>query len=505
MSSDVGSRIARNSIFSLARTLLAVPLTLLLTPYIIWHLGKEEFGVWALVGVISSYAQLSDFGITESLIKFVAEYKSHEDVERINRLVNTALVAYLVISLVFGFAAFQAMPFVVEHILRIPPVLVDKAIFVFSLGILLFLLNMTMGVFGSLVIGFQRMGYSNGIGIVGLLLTTIGTVAFLSTGWGLVGLIYTNAIVTVVTAVANIMAAKRLCRGLRINPFCLCSTSMFKTIFSFSWKVQVSSLSQLMVYQLDRVLLSHFVGLAAVGYYEIASRLATQARGFVAAIFSPLVPAASELHARDEEERLVGLYRRSVKYLALIAIPLLMLVAAISPAFIKVWLGKGYGMTAITLSCLTLSYLFVLFTVPGSMILSGMGRPEVSMVTAILAGLTNLGLGLFLVQTVGYYGVIAGITFSLVSSGIVFIYLVHRSLPALRFSLYVQTVGKPLLICAGLSVITVTLALGGYLSGFTTLALAVVVFLGSFAVATIRSGCLDTYDREVLARFGVRW
>ena len=84
MSSEVGSRIAKNSIFNLIRTIIAVPVMLSITPYIIRHLGKEEFGLWALVGVISSYAQLSDFGITESLIKFIAEFKARGESQRLN-------------------------------------------------------------------------------------------------------------------------------------------------------------------------------------------------------------------------------------------------------------------------------------------------------------------------------------------------------------------------------------------------------------------------------------
>ena len=101
MISEAGSRIAKNSVFNLIRTCLSVPIMLIITPYVLGQLGPEEFGIWALVSVITSYAQLSDFGMTEGLIRFTAEYKAKEDAVAMNSLLNTAMSVYAVIGAVF--------------------------------------------------------------------------------------------------------------------------------------------------------------------------------------------------------------------------------------------------------------------------------------------------------------------------------------------------------------------------------------------------------------------
>ena len=151
---------------------------LFITPYIIGRLGKEEFGIWALVSVVSSYAQLSDFGITESLIKFMAEFKARGETVRLNQLLNTAMTAYLFLGILFCSLFIALLPFVVERILNIPPALSAQALYLFTIAILLFFLNMLMGVFGSLILGFQRMGYSNAIALCSSLLTACGTSLF---------------------------------------------------------------------------------------------------------------------------------------------------------------------------------------------------------------------------------------------------------------------------------------------------------------------------------------
>ena len=76
MTPNPGRRIAWNALTNVVRALVMLPITLLLTPYIVRMVGPEGFGIWALAGVVASYAQLSDFGITESLVKLLAEYKA---------------------------------------------------------------------------------------------------------------------------------------------------------------------------------------------------------------------------------------------------------------------------------------------------------------------------------------------------------------------------------------------------------------------------------------------
>ncbi len=500
MISQVGSRIAKNSIFNVVRTFLTVPITLIITPYTIYHLGQKEFGVWALVGVISSYAQLSDFGITESLIKFMAEFKAREETERLNQLINTAISIYFVLGITFGLLFIALMPLVVEKILSIPPDLSEKAIYVFVIAIILFFVNMLMGVFGSLIIGFQRMGYSNVISLSSTCLSAAGTVYFLGSGYGIKGLIYNNAINTAFIITANIIAAKHLFPSLKINPFRYFQRDILMIIFSFSWKVQISNITQLMIFQIDRVLLSHYVGLVAVSQYEIANRLASQVRGFVTSIFSPMVPAASTLHAIDDGERVTGLYRRSFKYMAIAAIPISILVIVLAHPFIRTWLGPDFETSAFTLQLLTFSYMFNLLTGPGCFILSGINKPQIGMRSSIMAGFTNVVLCLFFVPLIGYYGVILGISISIVTSGVYFIWMVHKNISGLSWRLYRQTLLRPFLLSLVLAGVLGATDMIIPLSGYYTLCLIGAVYMLLVMFGLFKGEYFDEFDRSIFAK-----
>lgn len=500
MSSEVGLRIAKNSIFNVMRIFLTIPVLLIITPYIIRNIGREEFGIWALVGVLSSYAQLSDFGITESLIKFMAESKARNDIDGLNQLVNTAFLIYAIMSLVCCLIFLSILPFIIESILCIPMVLQTKTSHVFAIAIILFFINMLMGVFGSLIIGFQRMEYSNIISAISTVITVCGTFLFLHNGFGLTGLVYNNALVTCFVIVSNCVVARQLFPQLRINPFVYFNKSTLKRIFGFSWKVQITNITQLMVFQIDRVLLSHYVGLEAVGFYEIASRVASQARMLVVSVFTPMVPAASSLQATNEYEKVAGLYKRACKYMALAAIPLSVLIISLAHPFIRTWMGEGFEISAYTLQFLMAAYMFNLLTGPGSFILSGINMPEISMKSSLLAGFTNLVLCFSLVTMFGYKGIIAGIFVSLTTSGVYFIWMVHKSIQGLSWSIYPSTLIKPVVLSVCMGAIYLIIDRFFFVSGYGILCIAALLFYAVLISGLIKSNFFDEYDFLTMVR-----
>jgi O-antigen/teichoic acid export membrane protein len=311
---------------------------------------------------------------------------------------------------------------------------------------------------------------------------------------------YNNTINTVFIISANLLISKQLFPGLRINPFRYFKRDILVLIFNFSWKVQISNITQLMIFQIDRVLLSHYVGLVAVSHYEIANRVASQVRGFVTSIFTPMVPAASTLHAVSDGDRVTGLYRRSFKYMAVAAIPFSILVIALAHPFIRTWLGPDYETSAFTLQLLTFAYMLNLLTGPGGFILSGINKPEVGMRSSIMAGVTNVVLCLVFVTTIGYYGVILGIATSIATSGIYFIWLVHKNISGLDWQLYRQTMLRPFLLSSGLAVVLFMIDSVVPLSGYPTLCVVGAGFMMLVISGLFKGNYLDAFDRAMFSR-----
>lgn len=500
MTWDPARRLGRNALFNLIRSAAALPVLLLLTPYIIARIGTEAFGIWALVGVVTSYAQLGDFGIGESLVKYVAGYAAKGDEDGLNRLFNTALAAYLVLALLLGGGLLLAMPVIAGDLLVIPARLLGEAVPVLRLAVAVFFANLVFGVFASFIAGAQRMELGTVVHLVALLLTVVGTVGSLENGWGLYGLVVTNAVAAAVSAGLQAVMAWRIFPGLRLGFRRWTDRQMLHQLFSFSWKVQLSTLSQLLVFQLDRILLSRYLGLEMVALYEVGNRAATCARAFVATLFTPVTPAASDIEARAETALLAGLYRRAFKFMVLIAVPFGLLVVALAQPLVALWMGPGFELAALTLQLLMPVYMVNVLTGPGYYILNGINRPDVGMRSALFAGAANLMLCTVLVQSHGYFGLIAGMMVSLVVSAVYFFVMLHRVLPGVDTTIYRATLLRPLIVALPAAALVwwgaAVLARGGA-GAVAALAAGYLLTVGALL---LRGDYLDEFERGVLAR-----
>jgi len=499
VTTGIAPRLARNSLYYALKSMVALASLLLVTPYILTVVGTEWYGVWALAAVITSYAQLSDFGLTESVVKYAAEYHARQDTVALNRLVNTVVLLYLGLAVLLGGLLWLLLPAIARDLLLIPAPYLAEAVLIFRLSVGIFFVNLVLGIFASLVIATQQMGYATAVNIASTCLGAAGTFLFLWLGMGLRGLVLTNALVALFVAMVNIGLARKLYTGLSFNPIRWVNGAMLRQLAGYSWKVQGSNLAQLLIFQLDRVLLSRYLGLQAVAFYEIGSNVALYARTFLVALFSPMMPAAAVLHAGNERQLLAGLYRRACKFLVLIAVPFALLIVGLAQPFIRLWMGPGFELAALTLQLLMPAYLVNVLTAPGTFLLNGMNRPEIGMRAALCAGAVNVGACLVLVQTVGYFGLIAGIACSLLLAAGYFMIMLHRTLPGLDRGMYGRILALPLLIALpaawGLHLLDALMPLDGVVSmGLAGTAYGVVV--GGLLLA---GGYLDTFEREQLS------
>jgi len=140
------------------------------------------------------------------------------------------------------------------------------------------------------------------------------------------------------TLAINTVFAKKLFPDLNINFRRHFNRDILIMIIRFGSKIQITNLTQLFVFQIDKMLISHYFGLYALSNYEIANRLATQARSLIASIFIPMTPAASALQASQEDGRVANLYRRSFKYMSIITVPFCFLVIVLAHPFVNAWM-----------------------------------------------------------------------------------------------------------------------------------------------------------------------
>src|SRR5580692_8731605 len=112
-----------SSWFSLATN---VVVGVLLSPFIVHHLGDAAFGIWVLIFSITGYYGLFDLGIRSSIIRYVSKYTATDDREKLTQFVNTALFSYTGIGVV-SMALTTFLSSYIEHFFKISPAMHSEA------------------------------------------------------------------------------------------------------------------------------------------------------------------------------------------------------------------------------------------------------------------------------------------------------------------------------------------------------------------------------------------
>jgi O-antigen/teichoic acid export membrane protein len=146
-------------------------------------------------------------------------------------------------------------------------------------------------------------------------------------------------------------------------------------------------------------------GLGLVTLYKLGVELANKMRQIPNLLVSALVPAASDLDARDEQDQLRRLYVLSTKYVGAVAVPLVAFTVATAGILMRTWMGDAQPVSAWVLRIIALGYAANVLPGAGVSIALGKGRADLQMKAGLIATGANIALTVALVLTVGFWGI----------------------------------------------------------------------------------------------------
>ena len=91
--------------------------------------------------------------------------------------------------------------------------------------------------------------------------------------------------------------------------------------------------------QMDRLIIGIVIGTAAVSRYEIAYKIQAMSALALAIVPSALMPAAAQLEATDNRERLDDLYLHGTRYAVGFCLPIAVAVIALAGPLINTWIS----------------------------------------------------------------------------------------------------------------------------------------------------------------------
>jgi O-antigen/teichoic acid export membrane protein len=499
-------QITHNTIFNFAGRFWSMILGLLLTPFIVVKLGMTGYALWSLVLVIANSLLTWDLGLGNALVRHVAHYYARQDYNGLNAVMSTALLLYMVLAAGAITLTIVLCP-VVLSAFRVPLEQWDEAGWVLVTTVVAFALGKALGVFRGLVTGLQHMRLTNLIITLHATLNTLGTVVFLQLGYGLKGLALNEILTMVLTTSLSVVAALRVFPMLRVNPLLLRRKTV-TTLLSFGLKVQITSLGAVISLQVNKLLIGYFLNLNLLAAYELGFKVVYSLISLLRLVSSAVMPAAAELHAKDDHDLLQQLYRKGSKYLVFVVVPLGFITVLHAHSITAAWLGMPPPEVARVIQFLMCAYGFNLLTTMGTAMARGVGHPEFETRYAVLVIVSNLLLDIVLMPILGLDGLLAATLVAIVLGSLYFLAQWHRFLHQTWRTLWHKLYAPPLWACL-LATLPSYLARQGLLACLPAGRLAHVavglgggvVFASLYVVFTWRNGCWDAQDQALYRAF----
>ena len=196
----------------------------------------------------------------------------------------------------------------------------------------------------------------------------------------------------------------------------------------FSFGLSLLQLSNILAFQLDRVIVSALASPAAAGAYALCVGVANKTLFAIASLTSFSFPAVASLRAEGRDAEVASLLqvlqRVAIVSMAAILIPALLL----SAPFLSLWLGAALQPGTIELlQLLWVGYAMAAIGAPATHVITGTGTSRLAAVFAWVTAFTLLGTMALLVPSYGLIG--AGIAnMTAMSTALIFLLLVRRQL-----------------------------------------------------------------------------
>lgn len=375
----------------------------LLYAYVVGAIGKEDFGVWALVFSITTTGSIANLGMAASAVKFVSQYLAREEHAYLDRLMQTAVVSValvLGIILVLAYPLFQwLLGLFVEPADKLPDA---WAILPYAIGS--FWLISVGGVFQSCLDGLHRVDLRSWV-------VMIGAVAYLGFAYwrvpqnGLIGI-----------AEAQLMQAGLVCglswivlrvkrRSLPLVPW-RWDRNAFREMLGYSINFQGIAVTQLFLEPAVKALVSRFGGLATLASFEFAYRMVFLIRSLFSAAHQAIVPTIADIKERAPD-LLRGVYTRSYRLLVFLLVGAVPLFIVLTPVISRLWIGQ-YDAAFVGFSAiLFVAWSLNLLANPAYFANLGTGELRWNLIGHVVMAVLSGGGGLVLGSVFGGYGVVA--------------------------------------------------------------------------------------------------
>ncbi|MBP2832020.1 oligosaccharide flippase family protein [Aquimarina sp. U1-2] len=316
---------------------------LLLTPFIIRSLGQTEYGLYTMIGALVGYLTVFDFGLNNTIIRFVANFRAENDKKGEENFLAHSYIIYGFISLFIlsvGFLFYSNLSSLYEQTLSAQQI--QKAEIMFAILIFNLAISLPGGALTGICSGYEEFIFPKIVTILKYLIRSILVVGILLYQGDSVSLVILDTCMNLLIILINgLIVFKKLKVKIRLHKF---EVTLLKTILGFSSWIFIFALVHQLRWQFGQLVLGLYYGTAIVAVYAVGSTLGNYYGAFSSAISNIFLPRAIQMIVKkSSKEELTNMF---IKISRIILIVLLFIFGGfilVGRDFIYYWVGEEYN------------------------------------------------------------------------------------------------------------------------------------------------------------------
>lgn len=394
-------------------------------------LGPADYGLFSLSIVVPSILiGLIDFGIPSAITRFSAKFKAEDKNPEVGNILRAGFMLEIAVGIVTSAFCFLFSDLLATYIINRP-----EASFYVKVVSFLILFQTVFNLVNSALIGLDRMKNSAFIMIVRAFTKILLSTVLIILGFGILGALLSH-ILCYIIAVAVGIASLSLMFSRNHSDYRSYS-EILKTMLKYGAPLYTSGLLGLFILQYQTIIIAFFASNIEVGNYQVATLFSTAIALLVYPI-TALFPAFSKLDTRKEQ--LSQLFRRSVKYTALLLVPASVAIAVLSKDLVYTFFGSEYNLAP------TFAAFYILLNLYAGLgnavfpyLFSGIGRTDVILKASLINMLVFVPTAPLLTQSYGIIGLIMSLFMSNFCS---LLYLLLTTVKKVKASLDISSSAK---------------------------------------------------------------
>jgi O-antigen/teichoic acid export membrane protein len=368
--------IVRNTVLNFFGLVVPLAVGFVTIPMVVRALGKDRFGILALVWVVFGYFGLFDLGLGRTTTRYVADALGRNEREKLAGYLWTTVHLQTAIGLIAAALSHLAAPLIVRRVLNIPAQYVSETILTLRLAGWSLPVMFVGSSFRGILEAAQRFDLVNAVKVPLNVLFYVLPLAGVALGFELPGIV----ILLVLSRAAALAVWGGMSLGvlpeLRTRP--VLRRDLVRPLVSFSGWLGLSGLLYAVTTSMDRLVIGSLITVEAVTYYSAPYEAINRIGVVPGSLSMVLFPAFSFLDAGGREERTEVLFARSMKFLLLLTGPVFILMF-FAKDFLRLWLGPDFAAnSAFVVVALAAGFLVNTITAVPNNYLMGIGRVDIA-------------------------------------------------------------------------------------------------------------------------------